>query len=64
MGHAAIRRQQVEGRSVSQWPLALLMIGLTTLTLWSLGQNLSFEEGAPAVATPAATGPGTVTTRG
>jgi hypothetical protein len=48
MGHAAIRREQHEGRTVSQWPLALLMIGLTTLTLWSLGQNLSFEEPSPA----------------
>jgi hypothetical protein len=48
MGHGAIRREQDEGRTVSQWPLALLMIGLTTLTLWSLGQNLSFEEPGPA----------------
>lgn len=27
----------------AQLPLALLMVGLTTLTLWSLGQNLVFE---------------------
>jgi hypothetical protein len=38
------------GRSRSdvraQLPLALLMVGLTTLTLWSLGQNLVFEQPA------------------
>ncbi len=27
----------------AQLPLAILMVGLTTLTLWSLGQNLVFE---------------------
>ena len=30
------------GEQVSQWPLAALMIGLTVLALWSLGQNLVF----------------------
>ena len=31
-----------DGRTVSQWPLAALMIGMTVLALWSLGQNLVF----------------------
>jgi len=43
LGHRAIRRSQAAGHTVSQWPLAVLMIGLTVLTLWSLGQNLAFE---------------------
>ncbi len=34
------RRSDIRG----QLPLALLMVGLTTLTLWSLGQNLVFEQ--------------------
>ncbi len=34
------RRSAIGG----QLPLALLMVGLTTLTLWSLGQNLVFEQ--------------------
>ncbi|MCY7416879.1 MAG: hypothetical protein LH650_00005, partial [Chloroflexi bacterium] len=38
----------------AQLPLALLMVGLTTLTLWSLGQNLVFEE-TPERTLPAAT---------
>ena len=46
-GHAAIRadaaRRGPNAKPVSQLPLALLMIGLTVLTLWSLGQNLVFE---------------------
>ena len=34
---------------MSQWPLAALMIALTVLALWSLGQNLVFvsEMGRP-----------------
>jgi hypothetical protein len=50
-GHAAVRRRRAQGLSVSQWPLAALMIGLTVLALWSLGQNLVF------VTEPVATGP-------
>jgi hypothetical protein len=42
LGHAAVRRERARGRSVSQWPLAALMIGMTMLALWSLGQNLVF----------------------
>lgn len=50
LGHTAIRRESATGRHVSQWPLAALMIGLTVLALWSLGQNLVFvaEGGGPA----------------
>lgn len=42
LGHAAVWRERSAGRSVSQWPLAALMISLTVLALWSLGQNLVF----------------------
>ena len=38
----------------AQLPLAILMVGLTTLTLWSLGQNLVFEA-APERSVPAPT---------
>jgi hypothetical protein len=42
-------------------PLALLMIGLTALTLWSLGQAVVTEApqtgAAPAAAAPAPAGP-------
>jgi len=44
-GHAAARRSadgQTEPRR-SQLPLAILMVALTAITLWSLGQNLVFE---------------------
>jgi hypothetical protein len=45
-GHAALRRGDARPPSwASQLPLALLMIGLTSLTLWSLGQNLLFDTG-------------------
>ncbi len=49
LGHAAVRREHREGRQVSQWPLAALMVSLTVLALWSLGQNLVFvsEMGRP-----------------
>jgi hypothetical protein len=43
----------VRGHRRSQVPLAVLMIFLTSLTLWSLGQNLVFEpatSGSPATA--------------
>ncbi len=42
LGHSAVRRERHDGRHVSQWPLAALMISLTVLALWSLGQNLVF----------------------
>jgi hypothetical protein len=42
LGHAAVRRSRLAGEQVSQWPLAALMIGMTLLALWSLGQNLVF----------------------
>ena len=49
LGHAAVRRERHEGRQVSQWPLAALMISLTVLALWSLGQNLVFVSGLASV---------------
>ena len=51
MGHSAVRRERSHDQSVSQWPLAALMIGMTMLALWSLGQNLVFvsEEPVPAL---------------
>ena len=51
LGHSAVRRERAAGREVRQWPLAALMVGMTVLALWSLGQNLVFV----AEATPAAT---------
>lgn len=44
MGHSAIRRTRATGRRVSQWPLAALMVAMTMLALWSLGQNLVFSS--------------------
>lgn len=45
-GHVAARREHPgEERRSAQVALALLMVALTTLTLWSLGQNLVFEDG-------------------
>jgi hypothetical protein len=50
LGHGAVRREREAGEPVSQWPLAVLMIGLTVLALWSLGQNLVFvSEMGPTV---------------
>jgi len=50
LGHSAVRRERREGQTVSQWPLAALMIGMTVLALWSLGQNLVFvAEVTPTV---------------
>ncbi len=45
-GHAALTEEAGEARPIAQLPLAGLMVGLTSLTLWSLGQ---------AVLTPATT---------
>ncbi len=51
LGHSAIRRSRREGEMVSQWPLVTLMVGMTVVALWSLGQNLVFvAEVAPVVA--------------
>jgi hypothetical protein len=49
MGHSAIRRSRAGGDQVSQWPLAMLMIAMTMLALWSLGQNLVFVSEEAAV---------------
>jgi len=48
LGHSAARQEPAEGQGVRQWPLAALMICLTVLTLWSLGQNLVFVSGSGA----------------
>jgi hypothetical protein len=51
-GHAAgsHHRAAADARDAkrAQWSLAVLMVALTALTLWSLGQNLRFEGPAPA----------------
>ena len=54
LGHSAVRQERAEGKSVSQWPLAALMIGMTMLALWSLGQNLVFVSEVVPAAVPAA----------
>jgi hypothetical protein len=52
LGHSAVRRARADDRKVSQWPLAALMIGMTVLALWSLGQNLVFvSEEVPTATT-------------
>jgi hypothetical protein len=57
LGHSAVRRERHEGQPVSQWPLAALMITLTVLALWSLGQNLVFvTEIGPATSRAGAGG--------
>ncbi|MFO1539147.1 MAG: hypothetical protein ACKOTZ_01685 [Chloroflexota bacterium] len=43
-GHCAGRTAEGAAPRRAQVALALLMVGLTTLTLWSLGQNLVFED--------------------
>jgi hypothetical protein len=45
-GHAAMTEETGDARPLAQLPLAALMVVLTSLTLWSLGQ---------AVLTPATT---------
>jgi len=43
-GHAAMARRGESGRTVAaQLPLAVLMVVLTTITLWSLGQAVLVE---------------------
>jgi hypothetical protein len=58
-GHAASRREPATGDARrAQVALAVLMVGLTALTLWSLGQNLVFEAEAPPIAAfPMGSGP-------
>jgi hypothetical protein len=51
LGHSAVRRERREGQHVSQWPLAALMIAMTILALWSLGQNLVFVSQEAATLT-------------
>ena len=62
-GHAVARTEAADPASSrgqrrvgvrGQLPLAILMVGLTTLTLWSLGQNLVFET-APERTVPVPT---------
>ena len=49
-GHTAVRDQPIVGGWLGQLPLAIVMIGLTTATLWSLGQAVVFTEpGATAM---------------
>lgn len=51
-GHVAAVQQapaQRAGKRPSQWPLAALMVMLTTVTLWSLGQAIVREPGSEAV---------------
>lgn len=48
LGHSAVRRERADGARVSQWPLAGLMVGMTVVALWSLGQNLVFVSEAAA----------------
>jgi hypothetical protein len=49
------RATEGQARSLrpSQAPLAILMICLTSATLWSLGQNLVFQTAPPASSAPA-----------
>jgi len=42
LGHAAVRERRRAGEATSGWPLAALMIAMTMVALWSLGQNLVF----------------------
>jgi len=46
LGHAAVRDRRQRGEQASQWPLAALMISMTVVALWSLGQNLVFVSEA------------------
>ncbi len=54
LGHSAVRRSRGEGEDVSQWPLATLMVAMTVLALWSLGQNLVFVAEVVPLPPPAA----------
>jgi hypothetical protein len=48
--HGASAGEQARSVRLRQVPLALLMVGLTTVTLWSLGQAI-VQEAPPAAAT-------------
>lgn len=50
LGHSAVRQERRDGQRVSQWPLAALMIAMTVLALWSLGQNLVFVSEEATIA--------------
>lgn len=53
VGHTVAERQGLP--RLGQLPLAIVMVVLTTLTLWSLGQNLVFtDEETPVAARPGA----------
>lgn len=45
-GHAALADEEGRAPIGRQLPLALLMVALTTITLWSLGQAIIVEPGA------------------
>ena len=51
-GHAELERAPTSARPMRQLPLAVLMVLLTSVTLWSLGQNVITEP--EAFAQPAA----------
>jgi hypothetical protein len=59
--YVSLTAGRVRSIQLRQVPLALLMIGLTALTLWSLGQAVVTEApqtgAAPAAAAPAPAGP-------
>jgi hypothetical protein len=46
LGHAALARQRGEVSAGAQLPLALLMVILTSVTLWSLGQAVLIDTTA------------------
>ncbi|HXI81106.1 MAG TPA: hypothetical protein VNM34_09855 [Verrucomicrobiae bacterium] len=65
-GHVVAARESGAVRGASghrqrQVPLAVIMVALTTLTLWSLGQALVVQTPAPAAAASAASAARTVT---
>ena len=51
-GHAEIERTGAVARPLRQLPLAALMVLLTSVTLWSLGQNVIAEPEAAAEPAP------------
>jgi hypothetical protein len=58
-GHAALERSGTRPTARHQLPLALLMVGLTTVTLWSLGQAVIAEPEAARVPIEASAAAGT-----
>jgi hypothetical protein len=62
-GHVVAALEAPRGLSAGtlrtrQIPLAVVMVALTTLTLWSLGQSIVVEPDTPAAAQAVATSPG------